>query len=962
MKIDGWQELEPVFLAFEAAWSRESTPSLDEAVENVPADRRTEALAELVMIDFEHRCRRGLGSTLDSYFQAYPVLVEDKQIRDDLLRHELEVRSKLEGLPTLQELETRFPGDTKVIELRNDVGNTRAPDTHIRELVRTGTTVDGFRVEDCAGSGMFATVFRATDLNLKRSVALKFLSHSDELRPEWRLRMIREAQAVAALEHPNVAPVYGTGSFRGHDYIATRFVDGRTLGQTIRDEPLPLQTSVDVVRQLAGALDHAHQRGVIHRDVKPANIMMEGHVPLLVDFGLAHFVDANESLTRDGDLVGTPAFMSPEQASGRARDADGRSDIYSLGAVLYRLACDRLPFEGTTVEIVSKLQRQVPTAPRDIRPELSRDLQTIILKCLRKEPADRYQTAGEMHNDLAAYLTGDPIQARPLTGFARFRNWLRRRPVVAALGIGLTALTVFVLGVSTQLYRVAGERNEAQSSEQETQALLAESAASAGQLAMQRGRIEEAVQHFEQALARGHADEAGILLKLVEANFLRRDLEQAAIHWRTANERESTNDMRAALSLWRAELALEGRTELGDGELLMRSAAELELPPDEKHYVDGVLAETSPDAVTALRQATKENPFHHRARRLLAFTLLSLARLDESAMEIRIAREQFPEDPDFFLLDSLCRSASRDLDGALAVLDQTPLGVDELAPWRQFCRELHGTVVGFSLEKDIGAIDAAKLGVLATRFNTTILPLMRSRNWRVPPRIGHQFATLMPTLPEILLSRNPQRAAGLSALVESHPEASLLIILGGVYLSDSADTSLTPAEQIEKLEEARDAFRASVDLPGILKNGDQLAWKAIFATSVTLWFQHKHDIEQNEKILAESARNVDIEQITDSTHARAFSLTMIRINELEEGARWVDRWVEVANDDVPATQDALWHRGIICQRRKDWSGVKAACDGILELNVEHAPAKAMRGKAIGELAALASDAKERDQE
>ena len=269
------------------------------------------------------------------------------------------------------------------------------------------------------------------------------------------------------------------------------------------DNPLSVRHAVEVVVQLGAALEHAHCAGIVHRDIKPANVMMEDDLPLLLDFGLAHLVNTSQQLTHEGDLVGTPAFMPPEQADGRGWQADPRSDIYSLGALLYQMVFRRLPFAGTTTEIISQVISREPFIPRDSDSLISRDLQTIILKCLQKDPSDRYQSADDLRKDLQSYLDGKPIVARPIGLAGRLLKWTRRRPVVAFLLAGVVTLTAFGGGVATQLQQVTAERDRAREAETETQFLLARSAADAGRLAMQRGKVTSAVQHFEQALDRG---------------------------------------------------------------------------------------------------------------------------------------------------------------------------------------------------------------------------------------------------------------------------------------------------------------------------------------------------------------------------------------------------------------------------------------------------------------------------
>lgn len=952
MTLDHWEQQEPILLAFEDSWRSGAQPSIDEQLPGVPAEQRIELLAELVMIDFEHRCTRGLSGNLDEYFERFPELLQQPQLRDELIRHEFQIRRKAGSFPDEAELASRFPNDTTIVELRNQIDSKPANVTHVSSLLRPGTMVGNYRIEACLGAGAFASVYAAFDTQENRRAALKFLSQSAELRPEWRIRLIREAQAVAMLQHANVVPIIETGSFEGHDFIASKIVDGITLSVHMRASRMPRDEAIKIARQLASALEHAHRHGIVHRDIKPANIMLENGVPMLLDFGLAHFVDASQKLTHEGDLLGTPAYMSPEQADGRAWCADARSDVYSLGAVLYHMICGRAPFEGSTSEVIHKALTQEPTAPRELNAEVNRDLQTVILKCLEKEPSQRYQTAAELENDLTSVLEDKPIRARAVGFAGHVARWARRRPVVASLGAGILALGLFLCGLSTQLFRVASERDRAQTAELTTQSLLAESAADAGQLAMQRGHVDAAINHFEQCLERGHEDVVGIQLKLVEAHLIRRNIDEAVRCWQTANQAFSRQDASAqpatlaAIQLWKAELALEGHANFGNGEELMVAVQDMALGEAEESYVEGVLAEASPDAVAALRAATRLDPFHHRARRLLIVTLFSLARLDETEAELLIARQLFPEDTDFLLLDCLCTATQGDLDIALSMLEGADLDSDSMDGWKSFCRTLHGVKDSVPMDAGVGELNTRALADLATQFLRDFLPLIRERKWRFPPKVGKRFTDLVADLPRVLQGDYQDRAAAIESLTAVHPESSLLHMLGGLRLADARIDSDDREEQIRYFEEAREAFQLAMEHSGFTKSSDQLAWKAIFTTSLILTHSYQHENESNRKEVLNAARHVDSTTITQPRHARTFAIMTLTLEDYDEAARWINRWVEVSNSDRKTLIDAHYHRAILCKRLENWTEVRKACDEVLALDPSFGDAIGLRDTAI----------------
>jgi serine/threonine-protein kinase len=292
------------------------------------------------------------------------------------------------------------------------------------------------------GEGGMGKVYRAFDPALQRDVALKFLRGDDPVMVE---RLLREARLQALVDHPHVCKVYEVGESEGRPYIAMQYVEGEGLGAA--SETMPLRQKVEVMEVVADAVHAAHRVGLIHRDLKPGNILLErreeGRVhPYVLDFGLAREAEA-PGLTETGVAMGTPPFMAPEQARGEVRRLDRRTDVYALGAVLYAVIAGRPPFEGrSTVEILIKVLNEDPVPPRRWNPEIPPDLETIVMKCLEKEPGRRYETARALAGDLRSFLDGEPLAARPVSAAHRILRRVRKnKAVVAATLIGLIAAT-----------------------------------------------------------------------------------------------------------------------------------------------------------------------------------------------------------------------------------------------------------------------------------------------------------------------------------------------------------------------------------------------------------------------------------------------------------------------------------------------------------------------------------------
>jgi sugar lactone lactonase YvrE len=308
-----------------------------------------------------------------------------------------------------------------------------------------------FEVRALLGEGAFGRVFRAHDPQLDREVALKVPHPSTLASPRAVERFLREARAASRLRHPHIVPIHDAGRDGQHLYIASAFIEGATLERAIDDKSLDDQAAARIVRELAEALAYAHGQGIVHRDVKPANVLLDGagHAHL-ADFGLAHRQDSVEKLTHDGAVIGTPAYMAPEQARGRQGKVLPASDQYALGVVLYELLTGRVPFSGPVALVLSMQVNQEPPAPHMIRPEVPRDLETICLKALAKRPQERYANCQEMADDLRRWLDGEPIKARPLSTWEWLVRWCRRNPTqAAACGVAAAALLLaFVLAIS----------------------------------------------------------------------------------------------------------------------------------------------------------------------------------------------------------------------------------------------------------------------------------------------------------------------------------------------------------------------------------------------------------------------------------------------------------------------------------------------------------------------------------
>jgi WD40 repeat protein len=449
----------------------------------------------LLRIDQRERWLGGERVPLEDYLELHAPLRDDPELFLDLVYGEFLLREQLGEDPDLNEYAGRFPTLAEELRLQIEVHRLVAPGkptTPMNDRVRSPANdetlprIKGYRLVGRLGSGGMAVVYKAWQEGLDRLVALKMIDGHDRFDPERRDRFRTEAALAAGLRHPNIVPVYEVGELGGCPYFSMELVEGGTLEEHFSGRPQPVRSVAALLATLARAVEYAHRRGIVHRDLKPANILLslrlhaatgdglDAWEPRITDFGLAKHLDGDGMRTHSGAILGTPSYMAPEQASGLARQVGPAADIYALGVVLYELLTGRPPFVGATVlETMEQVRGQEPVAPAQLNPRVSRDLETICLKCLEKDPRRRYASAHELAEELDRFLQHCPIRARPVSRLARLTRWCRRNPVpamltgamVLALVLGTAASSYFALDARDQAREAVAQTATAQENE-----------------------------------------------------------------------------------------------------------------------------------------------------------------------------------------------------------------------------------------------------------------------------------------------------------------------------------------------------------------------------------------------------------------------------------------------------------------------------------------------------------------
>ncbi len=537
------RRLEAVCRAFEAAWSSGVRPKIEDELPSNPGPFRDALAWELLALEWELRKDRGEQPKATEYLSRFP--------------DQASVIARLFGAtsPALAPTTEFDDRATLPMTLKLSTGHTaRISDDPQGSMTTLGLgeppwstrtlegpqAFGGYKLLSEIARGGMGVVYRALQVDLNRHVALKLILSGSLASDANVQRFHAEAEAAAQLDHPHIVPIYDVGEQDGHPYFTMKLIDGGNLAGVVPRLVEKPREAARIVSKVARAVHYAHQRGILHRDLKPQNILIDPQgEPHVTDFGLAKRIGGESSLTLSGAVMGTPSYMPPEQASGRRNEVATTSDVYSLGAILYELLTGKAPFQTESVmETLRQVLERDPERPRNVNPQVPPDLETICLKCLEKDARKRYPTAEALAEDLERWLLGETILARPATSWERTIKWVRRRPAIAALtATYAVVLLIACVGGAWFTIRLSAEKEQAVAARKQAELTLVDMYKNAGIFAGDRNENGQAVLWFANALRLARDDPARALDNRIRARSWARRTVQPT-HVLTRNQEE----------------------------------------------------------------------------------------------------------------------------------------------------------------------------------------------------------------------------------------------------------------------------------------------------------------------------------------------------------------------------------------------------------------------------------------
>jgi len=852
-------------------------PSAEDIFERFPELRQSpDRQVDIVYNEFLLQKERGVAQQ-EAYLARFPKVAE-------------ELHKQFQLLACLED-EAGFSNDENNPLSSWPLGSRSDAPTHdsIPSNLQGCTIEQRYEVLEKIGQGGIADVYRATDMRLKRAVAFKIARSPFDPGSRPFRRFMREAESAARLSHPGIVQVFEFGEYQGRPFIVGQLIHGGTMAARIEPGTSDFSSINDWMILLCDAVEYAHQCAVVHRDLKPANVLFDSNDrPLIADFGLASLLEKDSTLTEHGDVLGTPAYMSPEQAAG-VNDTGPASDIYSLGVILYQLLTGSLPFSGSATAVLNQIVLQQPTEPRKRNRSIPIDLQTICLKAMSKAALDRYSSARAMADDLRQFSRDEPILARPIGAIEKLTRLARRHPVVSAMAMLLIMLSGFAIGGSLQYLNVVRQRNHATDAELMTLELLAQEAAVAGQLAQQQGNTRIAVERFQEAIDRGFANPGPLHLRMAACELVNGDLEAANAQLHAIRQNATQESHKATIDLLKAQLALLGVEEYGDPAALLQAIQMDHLAGADQLFLSGLRAEGSLPALEHFRKAIELDSHHHGARRMACILALSLAELDVAIDLAGVSLQLFPDDHNFALVEALALAAKGLQDDAAQRIEKTNLSPDEKQKWielgnfvGQLCHELNSgeeRVFYRALSGDNAELSFEKLVSLLVQFQNDFLPLLQNRRWILPPRTEKAFADFLNVarasasdngLLSVLstIDTNPEDVklmkSGL-AIVEAHPEATLSTVIARQLL----DHGVVSTEDRLKIQYF---YENAITSKGFLHDVQEHARVGAFATAIHLDRVDHHEREANRRRAYELMDGINPSRIIEVDTARILTL------------------------------------------------------------------------------------------